>query len=865
MCYAASEAATLNSVRRFSEGRVPKEVRCVVSVASGDDVSCKSFEDVFRAELNDIRERHNDSGRPKIPEELDGLLPSTSLGLTGLACSGGGIRSAAFCLGILQGLESKNLLEQIDYLSTVSGGGYVGTTTTIGMSSIGKFPFGRGEDEPYETPELRHLRDNSRYLLPEGLPFLASTVAAYLRGIALSVLVVLPLLFIASAILLYLNPDTDAYSRSAALAYLPFLMVCLTLALFLLFIGNVIPRFNALRKFRQLINQCTLFIFIAVSIALFLLVPMSWIRDFFEARGYIEPVYEESRRLANPQTVNSLSVYAELFLLSSPALIYFIYLFIRFFAGSPLENRKYKPGSWADFLFRRSRRITVIVLASLLPLLVWLSILQLTFWGTAVSACPHTHALGCARDQIVEQWQHAPALFQWLFGDPARFHSWKAWTIYCAIALGLLAFWPFLNVNSSSLFRLYRNRLESAFLIRRRVLGQHIDEEVEIVTNFRLSDIDPRRSPYHLINTTLNVPGSPFANRRGRNADFFLFSRRFVGSQATGYVETEKTELWDKTLKIGDAMAISGAAAAPTMGMASIRPLAPTMTFLNIRLGRWFRHPRGIATDVTRLENRKKTGKMKWAWQDFVYPRSRAGPLYLFFEAFSKTGLNVTNPEAKRGFGSFVFPAGGRFIFLTDGGHVDNLGIYELLRRRCQLIICIDAEADPDLDAGSLLRVQRFARIDLRVMIRMDWRPIGIRTRAVAEEMQLDALKAQNGPHVAMGLIEYPPMAGCAGEREKGVLVYIKASVSGDEDDYVIGYKAKHQRFPHESTIEQLYSEEQFEVYRALGEHIARGFINRRDDVCAFPEDRGELVRMIQSLLPSVSVFPSEQPSPQAS
>jgi hypothetical protein len=170
---------------------------------------------VFRAELADIRERHNRGKRQKIPDEIGTLLPTTALDLTGLACSGGGIRSASFCLGVLQGLQSKNVIGQMDYLSTVSGGGYVGTTLTIGMSRSsaasgqdGTFPFGRLDDERRETPEVRHLRDNSRYLLQNGLPSAASAIVIYLRGIVMNAIVLIPILLVAAALLVLLNPDT---------------------------------------------------------------------------------------------------------------------------------------------------------------------------------------------------------------------------------------------------------------------------------------------------------------------------------------------------------------------------------------------------------------------------------------------------------------------------------------------------------------------------------------------------------------------------------------------------------------------------------------------------------------------------------
>jgi Patatin-like phospholipase len=178
-------------------------------------INCETFDAVFRAELADIRERHNRGKRQKIPDEIHASLPTTALELTGLTCSGGGIRSASFCLGVLQGLQSKNVIEHLDYLSTVSGGGYVGTTMTIGMSRSpaasgqdGTFPFSRIDDERRETPEVRHLRDNSRYLLQNGLPSAASALVIYLRGIAMNVIALLPILLIVAALLVFLNPDT---------------------------------------------------------------------------------------------------------------------------------------------------------------------------------------------------------------------------------------------------------------------------------------------------------------------------------------------------------------------------------------------------------------------------------------------------------------------------------------------------------------------------------------------------------------------------------------------------------------------------------------------------------------------------------
>ena len=196
---------------------------------------------------------------------------------------------------------------------------------------------------------------------------------------------------------------------------------------------------------------------------------------------------------------------------------------------------------------------------------------------------------------------------------------------------------------------------------------------VEEADRFPLSQFVSEASPYHLINVALNVPGSSFANRRGRNADFFLFSKRFVGSELTGYVDTRLAEAAMDGLNAGTAMAISGAAAAPNMGIASMRPLSATIALLNVRLGRWMRHPYDIVKYA-------RTSELAQWW------RGRPGPTRLLSEAFFKSGADVTELNKNGG-----KDAG--FVFLTDGGHKENLGVYELLRRRCLVIVAVDTPA----------------------------------------------------------------------------------------------------------------------------------------------------------------------------
>ena len=142
------------------------------------------------------------------------------------------------------------------------------------------------------------------------------------------------------------------------------------------------------------------------------------------------------------------------------------------------------------------------------------------------------------------------------------------------------------------------------------------------------------------------------------------------------------------------------------------------------------------------------------------------------------------------------------YVNVSDGGHLENLGIYELLRRRCKFIIAVDGECDPQMACGSLTQVCRFASIDF-----------GIDIQVRLSDLLKNASNVSDA-HFALGTINYP-----GGER--GLLLYIKSSVTGNESQYVLSYRALHPDFPHESTAKQLYGEHQFEAYRALGYHAA--------------------------------------------
>ncbi len=210
---------------------------------------------------------------------------------------------------------------------------------------------------------------------------------------------------------------------------------------------------------------------------------------------------------------------------------------------------------------------------------------------------------------------------------------------------------------------------------------------------------------------------------RGRNADFFVFSKCFTGSERMGFCETALMEKQHQHLNLGTAMAISGAAAAPNMGVTTVRSLMFIMTLLNIRLGYWLPSPAIFKGS---------------SWRERMYRRfflRGAGSRYLWKEALGKV-------DEKRA-----------FVNVSDGGHLENLGVYELLRRRCKLIIAVDGEADPALSFGSLVRLVRYARIDMGIEIDID-----------LTEIRLTEQK-QSRKHWTLATIDY-------GEQQTGLDLY---------------------------------------------------------------------------------------------
>jgi len=757
------------------------------------------FEDVFDSEIKAINQRRKHHGRADITLEeeerqRDGtriLRPTLQSNLIGLSLSGGGIRSAAFCLGVLQALDARGLIGKIDYLSSVSGGGYIGISMTAAMSESTpeQFPFA-SKLRAGEEPGVQHIRDHSNYLFPQGVINIFANIVVYLRGIVANIVLLLPWLLLLAAFTLLFYPDSAALNPQGDFRFtlLGLLVFVAILALWALWRST-----PAGRRFSDVGLGARLF---GVALVVLLILAFAQLQPWLLS-GFLEID-------ANGGFFAVAAKWLKVGVATLAPLSAVVGLFGNVLADV-LKRTNEKPGFGA-FVTRLAIKLAMYVAGAAVPLALWVTYLYLAFWGIQDAGSAH-----------------APG---WLT-SLARSIPYCDGSIRCLYVVSgvLLAAISFsLSANANSLHRLYRDRLAKAFLFDpnqrlaasawQRLKGKTGTEADRALRGSDLKPLDGKHvsqlttecAPYHLINTALNIEGSKYANRRGRNADFFFFSPQFTGSEATGYVRTDLVEASQKGLTIGTAMAASGAAASSNMGSATIKPLVPTLAILNVRLGYWLKNPAVIAGTL------KKALILRWF--DHLY--------------FLKEMFGLLSEDSQT-------------VFITDGGHIENLGLYELLRRRCKLIIAVDAEADPDMSFGSLVTLERYARIDFGLRIDLPWATLRDTTRkASAGMLNGDGIspdQAKNGPHCALGTIYYPRKDGeKTDDHNTGVLLYVKSSFTGDENDYILDYKRRNPDFPHETTLDQLFTEEQFEAYRALGFHALNSAFNRADVVAMKPQ-----------------------------
>jgi hypothetical protein len=366
-----------------------------------------------------------------------------------------------------------------------------------------------------------------------------------------------------------------------------------------------------------------------------------------------------------------------------------------------------------------------------------------------------------------------------------------------ALAVIIVVAWfasYFVNINRFSLHALYRNRLVRAFLGASRP-RRHPDDftDFDVKDNPRVHELwstkphdglwpKPKRSewqPFHVINMTLNIVSSRHLSWQERKAESFTVSPLHAGSACKKYRCTREYGDRNGGISLGTAVAISGAAASPNMGYHSSPSITLLLALFNVRLGWWLGNPGPEGEETYRDEG----------------PKLAAQPL--IEETF---GLTTDDRP---------------YVYLSDGGHFENLGIYEMVRRRCRFIVSVDAGADPDYGFEDLGNAQRKIWIDLGVPIQF----YGL-TKLKKRPPKCQPDIGPHKPYHAVGVIDYPAADGGG---ELGYILYIKAGYHGVEGPGICSYAIAHPTFPHQSTADQWFSESQFESYRSLGYTIANG------------------------------------------
>jgi predicted acylesterase/phospholipase RssA len=862
-----------------------------------------SVEDVLQQELFQVENARN------LRLGADAQRSAAQRSLIGLAFSGGGIRSATFNLGVLQALAEARLLRSFDYVSTVSGGGYIGSWLMawmyhqqIGVKEIEDRLSSRkySPTNAADPAELHFLRNYSNYLTPRkgllGADFWAFA-ATYVRNTVLNQIILILLLLavlLLPRVLVYVPNRLEAlenFTRHAFLAQttamvLAFLLVSLAISFIGLNLLWVDPHTDKKCPWyaKQWAIQLVVVIPLIVSAAL-VSYGISYYMDYgilddslwdppilgltlyfglwagaFLIRGIVRA--ERGMSTSAGPSASLVMITAAI----TGALVSYLFLpFGRFLIppAPPLDDYF----NWHIFAFGTPAFVLIMLLAGTLHiglmgrgmsdghrewwarLAGWLVIYSICwlllfvfaiylpvglaqFWGahhakmfttgTLFWLISTAYGVLFGKSESTGLRNPAAPLKKKMLGYAARLtpyifivgllaalsllaakialiltgdsdsvsHLPRAFSgpsiliaclVLCAAAVVLS--WR-VNINEFSIHYAYRNRLVRCYL------GASVkNRDAQPFTGFSEGDDLPLGDlkipsgsveakdgrPLPILNTSLNVVRGKELALQTRKARSFAFTplyagftREVVGGSEwqSAYAATSdsgsKQRGCKRGISLGTAVAISGAAASPNMGFYSQPALAFLMTLFDVRLGWWIANP-------VRPTNWPVGGP-------------RVGFFWLLREL-----LGSTNDDSG-------------FVYLSDGGHFENLAVYELVRRGCKLIVASDASCDPTSDFSDLDNAIERCRTDFGVEIVLD----------------SSGTQRQNGVaqrHFAVGKIHYSSSAD-----DDGVIVYLKPTlVAGDPAD-VLGYTATNPSFPDDTTANQWFDEAHFENYRALGE-----------------------------------------------
>ncbi|MFG2297986.1 hypothetical protein [Streptomyces sp. NPDC048603] len=717
------------------------------------------------------------------------VLPDRKPAGTGICVSGGGIRSASVTLGALQALREHGVLDRAEYLVSVSGGGYTAGAFQLAVTrrparvrDTKRSPLGlAGPADAFApgSPEEDHVRRHARYLMDTPRETVLA-LGAVLRGVLVSLGLLILTFVVAGEIVAAFYaavPVADlpgfrvAFEEGAGLGDFPLYrhvwppVLALAGAAALVSLGGTLYRtFSGVARPAWLRSTLKAMLWTAVAV-LALAVAVPWVVWFY--------TWLSVGRNVVPDDIGGVSALGAL----TAGLTWLGGLFAaRFTRTRQVRNDGDRPG---PFSAGRVKTITTrIGNGWILRLVTWLVLLVLGF-----------------------------VLLYFLSWAAVWAGDWPwGWRVGLPAALVVLAL--VLDQTTFSLHPFYRQRLAGAFAVRRTVLEDGSIGSLPYDYNGEMTSLSTHAERVRPFPKVIFAASAALSGRNrtppGRPAVPITFASDYVGGPDIGWVRTTTLEhtahpLIRADVTVQSAMAVSGAAFASAMGSQSTA-VERLLALSNLRLGTWLPNPSYLAA-VARKDGSR--------WTMPRLPRVRR----LRYQLQELVGRYAdTSP----------------MLLCTDGGHVDNLGLVELLRLRCRTVYVVDASGDSPPLATTLAQAVTLAYEDLGVRITF---PEGEALKLVpggAEPLApTDALAALNArlsaDCVVTGTIEYPEdiefEPGTPPGRT-GRIIVAKASLTPDMAYELLSYSLRERSFPRVSTFDQSFDHAQFDAYRALGHHL---------------------------------------------
>jgi hypothetical protein len=718
----------------------------------------------------------------------------------GICLSGGGVRSASYCLGALQAMGQAEMLfgrdsdpNRAKYLSAVSGGSYIATAFTLVSKGPvdGAARFGDNSVDPFEkpavdtdgserprppdmrpfapgTPEENHVRNHTLYLTEAkgGIP---GTIWRAVLGVLLNVLlmawivgtVALPLGWLYGAVWPGLRADCpEACSNGGSWSVPSNMWIATAAAGFVAVItGFVWIALRFRRDWKRTAWGSVSGTFLVVCFLLLIL-------------GVAIPEIIHLARPVQLMTTGANAAKKVTVAGSTAGLVALIGTWIasarRIVSNaSGVEKAAINSGKG---LISKYRNFFLKVAAFLGgPVLLFSTVTIVTFYG---SGFPPGVSGSNGRTVLI---------------------AWGSATV----VLGLL--WRRADVTTWSLYPFYRRRLSAAYVLGRTyrkdstppsptAVGHDDAAERPYAATYPINDCQPKNTPELLVCAAANISDKG-ATPSGSRVTSFVFSKDWIGGPLVGAVSSEEYKNAtgsgpeSRFATLPTAMALSGAALSPSMGKMTRPWLRLYMVIANLRLGVWIPNPRRM--DDFRTVSGRRGHRL--------LPR----PDYLLREIFGRNHLDAP------------------YLYVTDGGHYENLGLVELLRRKCETIWCIDASGDQIDTFGTIGGAFRTAGSELGVRFDID-------------PNSAMAPTGDRPPPAKPWYVKSPYCGGdfTYGDGTKGRLIIVKAGVPQNAPWSVRSYQSEHPNFPCDPTLDQLFDGERFDAYRELGRYSVEQALN---------------------------------------